>query len=298
LPTEVHITPVPSLLSWVSDSNLMIFLPIIAYWIPSLLFHLIDKYDLFSKYRLHTPEELLKRNHVTMREVIKDVCLQQVLQMVVGWLLSLSEGQEMTGHEEVEIIGMLHNYMKVESAFVSLLAVTGVNSWALVNKLDKAVSFDWRLKLVESIYHYAIPLLRLWVAVFFLDTWQYFWHRTMHTVPWLYRTFHSRHHRLYVPYAFGALYNHPFEGLLMDTFGAGIGFKLAGLTQRQGLYFFTFGTLKTIDDHCGYKIPWDPFQFLFANNAAYHDIHHQGWGIKTNFSQPFFICWDRWLSTQ
>jgi sphinganine C4-monooxygenase len=167
----------------------MIFLPVVAYWIPSLFFHFIDTYDLFSKYRLHTPEELLKRNHATLREVIKDVCLQQVLQMVVGWLLSLSEGQEMTGHQEVEIIGMLHNYMKVESAFMSLLAVTGVNSWALVNKLDKAVDFDWRLKLVETIYWYAIPVAKLWFAVFCLDTWQYFWHRTMHTVPWLYRKY-------------------------------------------------------------------------------------------------------------
>ena len=32
--------------------------------------------------------------------------------------------------------------------------------------------------------------------------------------------------------------------------------------------------------------------------TAYHDIHHQSWGIKTNFSQPFFIFWDRMLNTQ
>jgi sphinganine C4-monooxygenase len=34
-----------------------------------------------------------------------------------------------------------------------------------------------------------------------------------------------------------------------------------------------------------------------SNNAAYHDIHHQSWGIKTNFSQPFFTVWDRVLGT-
>lgn len=36
---------------------------------------------------------------------------------------------------------------------------------------------------------------------------------------------------------------------------------------------------------------------MTGNNAEYHDIHHQSWGIKTNFSQPFFTVWDRALGT-
>ena len=110
-------------------------------------------------------------------------------------------------------------------------------------------------------------------------------------------SFHSRHHRLYVPYAYGALYNHPFEGFLLDTLGASIAYKLAGLTTRQGMIFFIASTIKTVDDHCGYALPWDPIQHITSNNAAYHDIHHQSWGIKTNFSQPFFTYWDRFLGT-
>jgi sphinganine C4-monooxygenase len=43
-----------------------------------------------------------------------------------------------------------------------------------------------------------------------------------------------------------------------------------------------------VDDHCGWAFPWDPFQFLFSNNSVYHDVHHQTYGIKANFSQPFF----------
>jgi sphinganine C4-monooxygenase len=110
-------------------------------------------------------------------------------------------------------------------------------------------------------------------------------------------TFHSRHHRLYVPYAFGALYNHPFEGFLLDTVGAGVALKLARMNVRQSIFFFTFSTIKTVDDHCGYALPWDPLQHITSNNAGYHDIHHQSWGIKTNFSQPFFTFWDRLLGT-
>ena len=152
-----------------------------------------------------------------------------------------------------------------------------------------------------------------------MDTWEYFFHRLFHTNQYLYRHFHSVHHRLYVPYAFGALYNHWFEGLLLDTVGAGIAHGLSFMTIRQGIALFTLSTLKTVDDHCGYSLPFDPLQRLFPNNAAYHDVHHQvctstygqhgvfcsehspyvqAWGIKYNFSQPFYVHWDAILGTR
>lgn len=100
-----------------------------------------------------------------------------------------------------------------------------------------------------------------------------------------------------MPYAYGALYNHPLEGFLLDTLGASIAYKIAGMNTRQGMVFFTASTFKTVDDHCGYALPWDPLQHITSNNAGYHDVHHQSWGIKTNFSQPFFTFWDRVLGT-
>jgi sphinganine C4-monooxygenase len=93
------------------------------------------------------------------------------------------------------------------------------------------------------------------------------------------------------------LYNHPIEGFLLDTLGASMAYKFTGMTARQGVVFFTASTIKTVDDHCGYALPWDPLQHITSNNAGYHDIHHQSWGIKTNFSQPFFTYWDRFLGT-
>ena len=110
-------------------------------------------------------------------------------------------------------------------------------------------------------------------------------------------TFHSRHHRLYVPYAYGALYNHPAEGFVLDTLGTGLAYLVTGMTVRQSMWFFTISSTKTVDDHCGYALPFDPLQLITTNNAGYHDIHHQSWGIKSNFSQPFFTWWDTFLGT-
>lgn len=110
---------------------------------------------------------------------------------------------------------------------------------------------------------------------FVIDTWQYFLHRLMHTNKFLYRHFHSWHHRLYVPYAFGSSYNHPLEGILLESLGAGIAERLAGFSTRQAMFFFVFATFKGVDDHCGYSLPFDPFQLVTGNNADYHAIHHQ-----------------------
>jgi sphinganine C4-monooxygenase len=176
---------------------------------------------------------------------------------------------------------------------------------------------EWELLVAKAIYWVGVPAIQFALAILWVDTWQYFWHRAMHMNKWLYSkslyrstpsshsltgatqiaTFHSRHHRLYVPYAYGALYNHPFEGFLLDTLGAGLAYLVTGMTVRQSMWFFTLSTIKTVDDHCGYALPFDPIQHLTSNNAAYHDVHHQSWGIKTNFSQPFFTFWDRILGT-
>ena len=130
-----------------------------------------------------------------------------------------------------------------------------------------------------------------------LDTWQYFMHRYMHHNKFLYRHIHSQHHRLVVPYAYGALYNHPVEGLLLDTVGGALSFLISGMSPRTSIFFFSFATIKTVDDHCGLCLPGNLFHMVFKNNSAYHDVHHQLYGSKYNFSQPFFSVWDRILGT-
>jgi sphinganine C4-monooxygenase len=97
----------------------------------------------------------------------------------------------------------------------------------------------------------------------------------MHANKFLYKHFHSWHHRLYVPYAFGSLYNHPVEGFFLDTVGALVAETVTRMTTRQAMVLFTFSSLKTVDDHCGYSLPWDPLQLMTTNNSDYHDIHHQ-----------------------
>ncbi|KAL2754709.1 hypothetical protein ACRALDRAFT_1042358 [Sodiomyces alcalophilus JCM 7366] len=320
------LAPVPDLIRGISDAYVFPILPIAVYWILSMVFHVIDVYDIWPQYRLHTPEEITKRNHVSRYEVARDVVIQQIIQIGMSLFLDATEETQMTGKEDYDVAVWATRIRLAQRALPSVLGFLGLNAAAISKNMATSypllagalagghypfltatslngsspipVFATWEMRLAKAIYWVLVPGLQLFAASVILDTWQYFLHRLMHVNKWLYTTFHSRHHRLYVPYAYGALYNHPVEGFLLDTLGAGLAYKATGMTQRLGVLFFCLSTIKTVDDHCGYSLPWDPVQHLTSNNAAYHDIHHQTWGIKSNFSQPFFTFWDKVLDTR
>ncbi|KAK3717070.1 Sphingolipid C4-hydroxylase sur2 [Vermiconidia calcicola] len=323
-----NLKPLPPFVPGIPDQYFGMILLVLAYWGVSMIFHLIDTYDLFPQYRLHTPAEVLKRNHASRWDVLRDVIVQQAVQTAFGVVLGLLDEEPMYGREEYDVAVWATRIRMAQRAVPTLLGLLGIDAAALAKHLgsDHAVLAGalsggiypdltqtillsgqpvttpafapWELLIAKAVYHLVIPALQFTVAILAVDTWQYFIHRAMHMNKYLYTAIHSRHHRLYVPYAYGALYNHPVEGFLLDTLGCGLAYLVTGMTVRQSMWFFTCSTIKTVDDHCGYAFPWDPLQHLTSNNAGYHDVHHQSWGIKTNFSQPFFTHWDSWLGTK
>lgn len=263
---EIHSVVRPDMLSWITDKHLSLLAPVAVYWVMSFFFYVIDKYQIFERYRIHTTEELNK-NIVSLPEVLRAVFSQHIIQTAAGLILEQLEEPNTTGHEPY-----------------------------IVWKIGKNLGVS--KPVATFMFQFVFPAFRLFIAFFIIDTWQYLLHRFMHSNKWAYRNMHSVHHRLYVPYAFGALYNSLAEGFLLDTLGTGVASVLVGLSDRENLILFVFSTMKTVDDHCGYEFPWDPLQIIFPNRATYHDIHHQQFGIKTNFSQPFFVHWDTLLGTK
>ncbi|KAG0362195.1 hypothetical protein BGZ54_008716 [Gamsiella multidivaricata] len=240
------------LFSFISDQSLALLLPIIVYWTYSLLFHWVSvqEFPWFEKYRIHTKEEET-RNRVSLPEVIKAVVIQQLLQTALGFIVVLADDSDVVFDDEFSLA-------RYQTWITSLLSLAGLQSLVSLSII----------KTTAQVFYYCLePLGRFTVAMTVLDTWQYFLHRLFHVVPFLYRHFHSRHHRLYVTYAFGALYNHPFEGFLMDSVGASLAFLVSGMGNRGAFAFFSFSTLKTLDDHCGYSLPFNPLQKVFSNNA-------------------------------
>lgn len=216
---DYELRPLPSLLSWFPDPYLATALPVIAYWVVSLFFHIIDIYDLFPQYRLHTPAEIIQRNHVSRWEVFRDVLVQQVIQMAAGFSLTVIDPPQMVGQEEYDVHVWARRIRLAEQAVPTLLAMLGFDASAMADKLSSqrpslagvlrgghysgllaTADFNgftmstpafaqWELQLASVIYWWAVPAMQLAAAVCILDTWQYFWHRAMHLNKFLYSKF-------------------------------------------------------------------------------------------------------------
>ncbi|KAL6946670.1 hypothetical protein ACO0RG_000830 [Hanseniaspora osmophila] len=285
-PTKAFYVDTRSVWNNIPDGIFALIAPVVAYWTFSLFFHIIDTYEVFEQYRIHPSEEVLKRNKAGRIEVLCEVLFQHLIQSVVGYVFYYFDKPVLTGYENH---AMWQWKTTLTSSSVGSIFFSSLKPFSITNTLvNYAVYF---------VYQYGISFAKILGGFLIIDSWQYALHLLMHTNMTLYKKFHSRHHRLYVPYAYGALYNAPLEGFLLDTLGTGIAMLITGLSPREQIFLYTFATLKTVDDHCGYSLPYDPFQMIFPNNSVYHDIHHQPWGIKSNYAQPFFIFWDQTFNT-
>lgn len=279
----------PSVIPGIPDNVASLLGNVLVYWVVSLIYHGLDisGWAWLEKYRMQPSEDDAKKNLVTRTQVVKTVAVQQIMQATLGYFwMGVGSDQPI-----IPVDHASHMKLIYERLGYVLTSILGEHYGPRLLTLHGSI-------LTYSLYWWAIPILRFILALVIVDTYQYFLHRTFHEIPFLYKHFHSMHHRLYVPFAFGSLYGHPFEGAILDGAGAGLAHSLSGLSERQAIFFFAFTTYKTVDDHCGYHFPWHPIHMLFGNNADYHDIHHQHAGIKFNYSQPLFIHWDVLLGTR
>jgi sphinganine C4-monooxygenase len=200
---EYTLKPLTPLVSWASDAAVQTALPIVAYWVVSLIFHLIDVYDLFAQYRLHTPAEVLKRNHVTRWEVFRDVVLQQVIQSIALMGLSYYDDAPTTGTADYDVAWYAQKLRLVQRAVPFILSTIGLNPTALATKLSAAqptlaavvaggrypglpAFTSWELSTASFLYWYAVPAVQFMAAIIIIDAWEYMLHRAMHMNKWLY----------------------------------------------------------------------------------------------------------------
>lgn len=213
---EYTLTPLAPVIPFIPDNISTLLFPIVAYWVVSMFFHWIDVNDYFSQYRLHTPAEVLKRNHVTRWDVVRDVVIQQLIQTAFGLAIGYWEPVEFSGKEEYDIAVWARRIRIAQAAIPRILALVGIDSISLAKNLssypmlagalnggqypfvtqtivseagDSIVTpafSGWELAVAGFIYWYFVPALQFTWGVLFVDTWQYFLHRAMHLNRWLY----------------------------------------------------------------------------------------------------------------
>lgn len=207
----------PSLIPPIPDKLLTLISPIAAYWGLSMLFHWIDTRDYFPQYRLHTPAEVSSRNKVSRWEVVRDVVIQQVVQTAVGWLLGMTEPDDIVGKEAYDVAVWARRIRIAQRAVPGALALVGLDAAGIAKTLTTSHpvlagavmggqyrtlqttttsgnSFadplpeytTWEKTLAHIMYWYMVPALQYGIAILVVDTWQYFLHRAMHMNKWMY----------------------------------------------------------------------------------------------------------------
>jgi sphinganine C4-monooxygenase len=189
----------------------------VGYWVASGFFHLIDVFDLFPQYRLHTPAEVLKRNHVSRWEVFRDVIIQQIIQTIFGLLMNHFDEEPTYGKDDYNVAWYAQKIRIAQRAIPFCLATIGIDAAGLSSKasalhpmLASALAggrynllqtatiagqetlvpafASWELTIAKAIYWYGVPALQFVFGVMAVDTWEYFLHRAMHLNKWLYGT--------------------------------------------------------------------------------------------------------------
>jgi sphinganine C4-monooxygenase len=95
----IYYSPAPSLLTSLSDPTLTVIAPVIAYWVTSGVFHILDSsnWAWLNYYRIHDSVEVASRNRASRVAVLLAVLFQQLIQTVLG-LLWVSEVSERADH--------------------------------------------------------------------------------------------------------------------------------------------------------------------------------------------------------
>jgi sphinganine C4-monooxygenase len=214
--------PEQALLPFISDAHLSLLLTIIAYWVVSLFFHVIDTYDLFPQYRLHTPAELLKKNHASRWDVFRDVIIQQVIQTIFGMIVAAYEPPHMVGKGDYDIAVWAQRIRVAQKSLPMLLSFVGINAGEIGKRMAGSRPFlagalaggqypflqqvihingetilapsfaDWEMQTAKFIYWVGVPAVQFIVATVIVDTWQYFLHRGMHMNHFLYSKYFGR----------------------------------------------------------------------------------------------------------
>lgn len=128
----------------------------------------------------------------------------------------------------------------------------------------------------------------LLIGIWWIDTIEYATHYIMHKIPFLYKNFHKEHHRLHIPYSFGALYNSSFEAGVTSSMML-YGFYLLGISFPEFIFVTTLANIATVLDHSN--------ELTFFNyKHKFHNLHHSKYQ-NANFQQPFFTYYDKLFGT-
>jgi sterol desaturase/sphingolipid hydroxylase (fatty acid hydroxylase superfamily) len=100
----------------------------------------------------------------------------------------------------------------------------------------------------------------------------YWWHRTMHRTPLLWRWFHQMHHSAERIDVFGAMYFHPLDVLGFAFVQSVVPFFVLGVAPEAALVAGVFGTFLSLFQHTNVRTP--RWLGVVIQRPESHSLHH------------------------
>jgi sterol desaturase/sphingolipid hydroxylase (fatty acid hydroxylase superfamily) len=119
-----------------------------------------------------------------------------------------------------------------------------------------------------------LPLWQQVVAGFFVfEFGVYLWHRTMHSMDWLWRLTHQMHHSAERVDIWGAFWFHPLDSLGWALLGSLALVLVVGVSAEAALIVSVLGTFPAMFQHVNLRTPrWLGY---IIQRPESHSIHHQ-----------------------
>eukprot|EP01122_Echinamoeba_exundans_P008023 TRINITY_DN257_c0_g2_i1.p1 TRINITY_DN257_c0_g2~~TRINITY_DN257_c0_g2_i1.p1 ORF type:complete len:274 (-),score=48.50 TRINITY_DN257_c0_g2_i1:1114-1935(-) len=152
---------------------------------------------------------------------------------------------------------------------ISHVVIFPVSTWYLVPFLQK-----------RGIYHLGdLPslkeLLRDFAVTALLNDTLFYWaHRFLHSHPWIYKNFHSQHHRFTATIGIASEFASPVESIFANLLPTLVGLWICKSHAVTVCLWLFIRILETVDAHSGYDFPWSPFKLPFLLGPKAHDWHH------------------------
>jgi sterol desaturase/sphingolipid hydroxylase (fatty acid hydroxylase superfamily) len=130
------------------------------------------------------------------------------------------------------------------------------------------------------------PLVGAGIGVLVYELLVYVWHRTMHRVHWIWRSFHQMHHSAERLDSYGAFYFSPLD-IVGFTFLTSVSLTVVGLSAQAVTYFLYATMFLGVFQHTNIRTPrWLGY---IVQRPESHSVHH-GRGIhQYNYSDlPLF----------
>jgi sterol desaturase/sphingolipid hydroxylase (fatty acid hydroxylase superfamily) len=185
----------------------------------------------------------------------------------------------------------------LNNVWFQVIFFLGGLAWATVT----VFSIEWLNKNQVGLFYWiSVPLwLKLVLGVMLFDFVNYWFHRTAHLVPLLWR-FHRVHHSDTTMDASTNFRSHPVEVIVYFGISNILAAAVFGLDLVTLGLFFLIATPFFFLEHANIKFPawWDKSFGLIFTTPNIHKVHHEQdqYYTDSNFSD-IFILWDRLFGT-